>query len=158
VRDRQAARELICDRQRITQVVMNLAQNATQYTQERDVIVIGSAVSNGTVRFWVRDTGEGIAAEDQERIFDRFARGSNSDRRSDGSGLGLSIVQALIKAHGGHLELYSRLGEGATFTVILPQQQSGSAAVVDARHPNHYRFFEQGSVLIQSSSGPEGVS
>ncbi|KAM3105313.1 sensor histidine kinase, partial [Phormidesmis sp. 146-33] len=115
--------EVVCDRQRLTQVIMNLAQNATQYTQAGDMIAIGSAIVNGTVQFWVRDTGEGISFEDQERIFDRFARGSESERRSEGAGLGLSIVQALIKAHGGTVELFSRLGEGATFTVILPQQR-----------------------------------
>jgi signal transduction histidine kinase len=150
--------ELTCDRQRITQVVMNLAQNATQYTQERDAIVLGSAVSNGTVQFWVRDSGEGIAAEDQKRIFDRFARGSNSERRSEGSGLGLSIVQALINAHGGHLELYSRLGQGSTFTIVLPQQQPGNATMVDSRNQAHQGFFEHGAVRIQPSAHPEGAS
>ncbi|MGG6270797.1 sensor histidine kinase [Leptolyngbya sp. AN03gr2] len=115
--------EIVCDRQRLTQVMMNLAQNATQYTQTGDTIAIGSAMINGTVQFWVRDTGEGVSLEDQERIFDRFTRGSDSERRSEGAGLGLSIVQALIKAHGGTIELFSRLGEGATFTVILPQQR-----------------------------------
>jgi len=116
--------EVVCDRQRITQVMMNLAQNAAQYTQAGDTIAIGSASVNDTVQFWVRDTGEGISAEDQERIFDRFARGSEGERRSEGSGLGLSIVQALIKAHHGSVELFSRLGEGATFTIILPQQRT----------------------------------
>ncbi|KAM3100289.1 sensor histidine kinase [Phormidesmis sp. 146-12] len=115
--------EMVCDRQRLTQVIMNLAQNATQYTQAGDTIAIGSAIVNGTIQFWVRDTGEGISLEDQERIFDRFTRGSESERRSEGAGLGLSIVQALIKAHGGTVELFSRLGEGATFTVMVPQQR-----------------------------------
>lgn len=112
--------EVFCDRQRITQAVLNLAQNASQYTQKGDVIAIGSAIVEETVRFWVRDTGEGIDLDDQARIFDRFARGSNSERRSEGSGLGLSIVQAIIKAHQGHIDLCSRLGEGSTFTITLP--------------------------------------
>lgn len=114
--------KILCDRQRITQVIMNLAQNATQYTQTGDTIAIGSAIHNDTVCFWVRDTGEGIAPADQERIFNRFARGANSERRSEGSGLGLSIVQALVKAHHGSVELFSHLGAGATFTVMLPRQ------------------------------------
>jgi signal transduction histidine kinase len=121
--------EIVCDRQRLTQIIMNLAQNATQYTQTGDTIAIGSALINGTVRFWVRDTGEGISIDDQARIFDRFARGSESERRSEGSGLGLSIVYALIKAHGGTVELFSRLGEGATFTVILPQQRIDASLI-----------------------------
>lgn len=115
--------EIICDRQRITQVMMNLAQNATQYTQTGDTIAMGSAIDRNTIRLWVRDTGEGIALNDQERIFDRFARGTGSERRSEGAGLGLSIVQALVKAHHGQIELFSRLGAGATFTIVLPTHQ-----------------------------------
>ncbi|PSB58171.1 ATP-binding protein [Chamaesiphon polymorphus] len=89
----------------------------------RQIMPEVTAIDNGNVRFWVRDTGEGIALEDQERIFNRFARGSNNERRSDGSGLGLSIVQALVKAHHGRLELFSRLGEGANFTAIFPSHR-----------------------------------
>ncbi|NJL21535.1 MAG: HAMP domain-containing histidine kinase [Leptolyngbyaceae cyanobacterium SM1_3_5] len=117
-----AAGEMVCDRQRITQVVMNLAQNATQYTREGDTIAIGSALTNDTIRIWVRDSGEGITAEDQEYIFDRFARGRTSERRSEGAGLGLSIVQALVRAHDGHVELFSRLGQGSTFAIVLPKR------------------------------------
>jgi signal transduction histidine kinase len=143
---------ILLDRQRIAQVILNLAQNATQYTQERDVITIGSAVEGDRVRFWVRDSGEGIAIQDQERIFDRFARGRNSERRSEGSGLGLSIVQALVKAHGGHVELFSRLGEGSTFTVIIPKRTSP-----ESKRPNlaRYQFFEQGVAFIRQSSYQE---
>lgn len=118
--------EIICDRQRITQVMMNLAQNATQYTQHGDTIAIGSATYHNQVQFWVRDTGEGIALEDQVRIFDRFSKGT----QSEGAGLGLSIVQALIRAHHGTVELFSRLGEGSRFTVILPQQRSHMMSIV----------------------------
>jgi signal transduction histidine kinase len=143
---------ILLDCQRIAQVILNLAQNATQYTQERDVIAIGSAVVGDRVHFWVRDSGEGIAIQDQERIFDRFARGRNSERRSDGSGLGLSIVQALVKAHGGHVELFSRLGSGATFTIVIPKRTSS-----ESERPNlaRYQFFEQGVTLIRQSSYQE---
>jgi signal transduction histidine kinase len=134
------------DRQRISQVILNLAQNATQYTQAQDVITIGSEVAGDRVRFWIRDSGEGIAIEDQERIFSRFTRGQNSERRSDGSGLGLSIVQALVKAHGGHVELFSRLGEGATFTVIIPKRFSGETS---QRNLLRYEFFEKGTAFVR---------
>lgn len=116
--------EIVCDRQRITQAVLNLSHNAVQYTRAGDIIAIGSTNLDNKIQFWVRDTGEGIAIEDRERIFDRFARGKNSERRSEGSGLGLSIVQAIIKAHHGHIDLHSRLGEGSTFTITLPARQS----------------------------------
>ncbi len=129
--EHQGSGSIVVDRQRITQAVMNLAQNATQHTSERDTIALGSALSDHEVRFWVRDTGEGIALEDQERIFERFARTTHSQRRSEGAGLGLSIVQALVKAHGGRVELFSRLGEGSRFTVILPRISAPEAGVVE---------------------------
>lgn len=112
--------KMMADRQRLTQAVMNLVQNATQHTKNTDTITIGSAIYQDKVKFWVRDTGEGIAPSDQKRIFQRFARAVNSRRRSEGSGLGLSIVQAIVEAHGGQIILASKLGAGATFTVILP--------------------------------------
>ncbi|MBE9171325.1 HAMP domain-containing protein [Pleurocapsales cyanobacterium LEGE 06147] len=111
---------IVADRQRLTQAIMNLAQNATQHTKADEAIALGSALERGNARFWVRDTGEGIAWEDQQRIFERFARTANSYRRSEGAGLGLAIVRAIAQAHGGRVELISRLGEGATFTLIIP--------------------------------------
>jgi signal transduction histidine kinase len=112
--------QIVVDRQRLTQAVMNLTQNATQHTQKTDTIAIGSVVSKGKVRFWVRDTGEGIAEADQQRIFERFARAANSQRRLEGVGLGLSIVRAIAEAHYGSVKLRSRLGFGSTFTIVLP--------------------------------------
>ncbi|RUS97983.1 two-component sensor histidine kinase [Dulcicalothrix desertica PCC 7102] len=111
---------IVADRQRLTQAIMNLAQNATQHTKNTDTIAIGSAISKGEIKFWVRDSGEGISLSDQQRIFERFARAANSRRRSEGAGLGLSIVQAIAEAHGGKIILESQLGTGATFTIVLP--------------------------------------
>ena len=111
---------IVADRHRLTQAMMNLAQNATQHTSPRATIVIGSDVNGSNAHFWVRDTGVGIALDDRKRIFERFARGTLSHRRSEGAGLGLSIVQAIAVAHGGRVELESRLGEGSTFTIIIP--------------------------------------
>ena len=116
----QASGLILVDRQRITQAIMNLAQNATQYTTDSDCIALGSALSKGNAYFWVRDTGEGIATVDQERIFERFARSFNSHRRSEGAGLGLAIVRAIVEAHSGRVELVSQVGDSSTFTVILP--------------------------------------
>ncbi len=118
--DAIAKGQIIVDRQRITEAVMNLAQNATQHTGKSDTISIGSAIARGKVHFWVRDTGEGIPLVDQKRIFERFARTSNSRRRSEGAGLGLSIVRAIAEAHGGKVLLRSQLGNGSMFTIVLP--------------------------------------
>ncbi|BAZ43383.1 histidine kinase [Chondrocystis sp. NIES-4102] len=108
------------DRQRLTQALVNLAQNATQHTVEENTIAIGSAIARGEVHFWIRDTGEGIDPSDQKRIFERFARVSGSRRRSEGSGLGLAIVKAIAEAHGGMIRLDSNLGMGSKFTIVLP--------------------------------------
>lgn len=108
------------DPQRLTQALTQLAQNATQHTVEGQSVALGSSARDGAVRIWVRDEGEGIEPADQERIFERFARAAAGRRRSEGSGLGLAIVQAIAEAHDGRVELESRPGEGATFTLVLP--------------------------------------
>lgn len=118
--DAQATKLIVGDRQRLTQAIMNLAENATHYTTESDTIAIGSMCNSKEFRIWVRDSGIGIANEEQNLIFQRFARGSNTSRRSEGSGLGLSIVQAIAEAHGGRVELVSQLDVGSTFTLVLP--------------------------------------
>ncbi|MBW4645973.1 MAG: HAMP domain-containing histidine kinase [Goleter apudmare HA4340-LM2] len=118
--DAIAKGQIVLDHQKITEAMMNLAQNATQHTNEDDTISIGSAIAKGKVRFWIRDTGEGIPLVDQKRIFERFARATNSRRRSEGAGLGLSIVRAIAEAHHGQVLLRSQLGTGAMFTIVLP--------------------------------------
>jgi len=110
---------ILADRQRLTQAVVQLAENAVKHTEEGDLIGIGTLVADGDAHLWVRDSGSGIPSEEQDEIFDRFARGSGG-RRLEGAGLGLSIVQAIARAHGGRVELHSRTGQGATFTLVLP--------------------------------------
>jgi two-component system, OmpR family, sensor kinase len=109
------------DRHRLTEAVMNLAHNAVQHTVDSDEIAIGTSANDGSVTISVRDTGTGISASDQVTIFDRFARGADAHLRYSGSGLGLAIVKAVAEAHGGSVELKSRLGEGSTFTIVLPR-------------------------------------
>ena len=123
-----ASGPMVADRQRLTQAVMNLSQNAVNHTGERDAVELGSAIENGHVSLWVRDTGEGVSEADRERIFERFARGSDASR-ADGSGLGLAITQAIAEAHNGHVELDSRPGAGARFTVVIPTRPSKEVGV-----------------------------
>ncbi|NJN31906.1 MAG: HAMP domain-containing histidine kinase [Synechococcales cyanobacterium RM1_1_8] len=107
------------DRQRLTEALLNLADNAVRHTQPDDTITLGAVLEPQRLRLWVRDTGEGIAQADQDRIFERFCRGGKQ-RRSEGSGLGLAIVKAIAESHGGLVALESQLGQGSTFTLVLP--------------------------------------
>lgn len=110
----------VLDPQRITQALVALADNACRYTKPGDRIGIGSQLSGGWLRFWVSDTGPGVSEADRSRIFERFGRGSAGGRRSDGAGLGLAIVRAIAVAHGGEVLLDTAVGQGATFTVVIP--------------------------------------
>jgi signal transduction histidine kinase len=112
---------LVADRERLTEAMMNLAHNAVQYTNEDDTIAIGTSLTTDELYLWVRDTGAGIALSDQPRIFDRFTRGRDARQRYRGGGLGLAIVRAIAEAHGGRIELDSQLGEGSTFTIVIPR-------------------------------------
>lgn len=110
----------VADRQRLTEAIVNLAQNATHHTEAGDTIALGSALRQEQVYLWVKDTGEGIDPADQRHIFERFVRGKSRRPHPEGTGLGLSIVQAIAQAHGGKVDLNSQPGQGATFTLTLP--------------------------------------
>lgn len=118
---------IVADRQRLTQAVVQLAQNAARYSAGGGAITLGSRVADGEARFWVRDRGPGIPHEEQKTIFERFRRGA-STRRSEGAGLGLAIVKAIAEAHEGRIELESHPGVGATFTVVIPAHRPGEAS------------------------------
>ncbi len=119
------------DRNRLIQAVEQLAMNAVQSTRRQDVISLGQGGQErraaqgartpilGGLEIWVADTGCGISAADQERIFDRFARAGVS-RGKEGSGLGLPIVKAIAEAHSGSLRVTSQVDEGSTFVLSLP--------------------------------------
>lgn len=116
----RAGGTLGADRHRLTQALVQLADNAAKHTGPGDRVTVGSSRQDGTVRLWVADTGSGVRPDDVERIFERFARGSDRGRGADGSGLGLAIVRAIAEAHGGRVSVSSRPGDGATFTLEVP--------------------------------------
>ena len=126
--DQAATGMFFADRHRLTEAMMNLAHNAVQHTDPEDTIAIGASMNGDVVRLWVRDTGAGISVSDQAIIFNRFTRGSDAHRRYPGGGLGLALVKAIAEAHGGHVQLQSRLGEGSTFTVAVPKQANEGVA------------------------------
>ena len=121
---------IVADRQRLTQAIMQLAQNATEHTGTSADITLGSAIADGRARLWVRDSGPGVPLEDQQRIFQRFARTAHGRRGSEGAGLGLAIVRAIAEAHHGTVEVQSIPGAGATFTVVIPVDQPEPEEIV----------------------------
>ena len=116
--EERATGVIVADRQRLTQAIVQLAQNAVQYGGVDGPIALGSRITGDEARFWVRDHGPGIPVHEHDAIFERFRRGSSTRRM--GAGLGLAIVKAIAEAHHGRVELDSRPGGGAKFTVVLP--------------------------------------
>ena len=100
-------------------MVTNLLENAIKYTESGGVVAISARMEGGRVRMDFSDTGMGISPADLPKIFDRFYR-CDSSRSQQGSGLGLSLVKAIIDAHGGDIRVKSKLNEGSTFSVFLP--------------------------------------
>lgn len=109
------------DRLRLHQAVVVLVDNAIRHTPSDTDIEVMAAAAEGHTEISVIDTGPGLSADEVAAVFDRFSRGDRSRaRRSGGSGLGLSIAQAIVRAHGGDITLRSAPGDGATFTIELP--------------------------------------
>jgi len=109
------------DERRLRQVIANLVQNAFAYTASGGRVWVSSRELANEVEITVSDTGTGIAAQDQERIFERFYRADPARARaSGGAGLGLAVVKQLVEAHGGRVAVESALGRGSTFSVTLP--------------------------------------
>ena len=114
---------ILGDRNRIFQVVANLLENARNHTPAGSSIQVSLTESEDEIKIEVADNGPGIDKHDLERIFERFYRADSSrtrTRKSEGSGLGLSIVKAVMQAHGGDVTVDSTMGVGSTFTLHFP--------------------------------------
>lgn len=107
------------DRQRLTQILLNILSNACKFTDE-GAITIRAHQQHDEVVISVTDTGPGIAPEDQSAVFEAFKQTTTGLRQGGGTGLGMPITKSLVEAHGGNLQLTSQVNEGATFTVTLP--------------------------------------
>lgn len=109
------------DAGQLKQLMINLLDNAIRYTEAGGRISVSLNTFEGNVVLVVEDTGQGIAAAHVPHIFDRFYRADEArDRRTGGSGLGLSIVKEIAKAHNGHIDITSELGKGTRCTLSLP--------------------------------------
>ncbi len=113
--------DVVGDRDRLGQTVDNLISNALKFTPEGRAITVRVHDTEAGVSIAVCDEGAGIPAEDLGRLFERFYRSSSASRRAvPGVGLGLSIVQTIVEAHGGTVRIDSTEGEGTTVTLLLP--------------------------------------
>lgn len=119
--DAVAEGTVLVDEQRITQAVLQLADNAVKHTKDGAAIAIGSSLAGGWARLWVRDTGTGVAPESRQLIFERFGRGE-VEPDDEGFGLGLSIVRAIVEAHRGTVHVEDAQPHGACFVIALPTE------------------------------------
>lgn len=108
----------------LQQAMYNLVENAIKYTPRDGRVQVRARVDKETFWFEVSDNGIGIAPADQERLFEKFYRGSQREAREQkGSGLGLAIVKSIAERHGGRVSLKSEVGKGSTFTLQAPLRQ-----------------------------------
>lgn len=113
--------KIFADRDKVSQVIVNLLSNALKYTPEGGTVEIELSLSDREVNIAVRDNGSGISGEDLPYIFERFYRADKSRNRSTGgSGIGLTIAKSLVEAHNGRIEVKSEPGKGTEFIVTLP--------------------------------------
>jgi signal transduction histidine kinase len=116
-----AVPDVHADRGRLLQVLDNLVSNALKFTPDGGSVRVSLAANNGSVRLEVADSGIGIRAEDQRRLFERFFRAENAvERQVPGTGLGLYISRAIAEAHEGSISVRSEIGRGSTFRLELP--------------------------------------
>jgi signal transduction histidine kinase len=107
------------DYPRLRQALANLVDNAVKYTPPGGEVTVSAEARNGAVAFVVRDTGPGIPEDQRARIWERLYRG-DAGQKERGLGLGLSLVRAVVEAHGGRAEVESAPGKGSTFTLLFP--------------------------------------
>jgi signal transduction histidine kinase len=114
------------DERRIRQVIFNLLSNAVKFTPPGGRVELKSARLDGEVRISVTDTGPGIAAEDQERIFEEFQQTEAGAGQREGTGLGLTLSKRLVELHGGRIWVDSEPGEGSAFVFTLPSRAAST--------------------------------
>ncbi len=115
--------EIYSDARLLSQIIQNLLSNALKFTSQGTVQIGARKVSDdGTMECWVKDSGEGIPPDRLEKVFERFE--TNAQPKKRGIGLGLAIVKEIVDLHEGEIWVESQVGEGSTFTFVIPGQQS----------------------------------
>ncbi len=109
------------DERKLKQILLNLLTNAIKFTPEGGTVTLAATPADGAYVFSVKDTGIGIAPDDQEKVFEEFRQvGVDSARKAEGTGLGLTLTKRLVELHGGRISVESTRGHGSTFTFSLP--------------------------------------
>jgi signal transduction histidine kinase len=116
---------LEADERKVKQILYNLLSNAVKFTPDGGRIDVNVRADNGDVRVEVRDTGIGVAPEDQEQIFEEF-RQVGRERSREGTGLGLTLTKRFVELHGGRIWVDSTPGKGSTFTFTLPLRRAAA--------------------------------
>ncbi|MDP9251689.1 MAG: HAMP domain-containing histidine kinase, partial [Chloroflexota bacterium] len=114
------------DERKVKQILYNLLSNAVKFTPNGGRVDVSVRADNGDVRVEVRDTGIGVAPDDQERIFEEF-RQVGRERSREGTGLGLTLTKRFVELHGGRIWLESTPGKGSMFAFTLPQRRAAAA-------------------------------
>jgi heavy metal sensor kinase len=123
LRSEPATAPLVADEDLLVQVLVNLIDNALSHTPAGGVVTVGCGMDTTHIRLWVSDTGEGIAPEHQDRVFDRFYRvDAGRTRERGGAGLGLAICRAIVEALGGSISLASVPDRGTRIDMLLPKE------------------------------------
>jgi signal transduction histidine kinase len=113
--------EFQADERKFKQILLNLLSNAVKFTPDGGRVDLAASLNGKFLEVGVRDTGVGIAPEDQGKVFGEFVQvGRDYTRKAEGTGLGLALTKRFVELHGGTIELKSELGRGSTFTFTLP--------------------------------------
>ena len=116
------------DERKIKQILLNLLSNAVKFTPEGGRVTLTASGADAALVIAVRDTGVGISAEDQERIFEEFRQvGTDYARKVEGTGLGLTLTRRFVELHGGEIVVESEPGVGSEFRITLPLQPPQAA-------------------------------
>ena len=148
--------EITADKRAFKQILLNLISNAVKFTDRGGRVTVAATIEAADILVVVEDTGIGISADDLPRVGQPFfqARGAY-DRRHDGTGLVLSIVQGLVALHGGEMSIASRLGEGTRVTVRLPvncEDVHAAPKPSNVTHPSFDRVIEATEALIKKTA------
>ena len=149
---------VVADRGRMRQILYNLVSNAIKFTPEGGTIRIRAEDVATGVRLSVADSGIGIAPDDLPTIFDEFHQVGRTVEREGGTGLGLALVQRLVNAHGGRIDVESTLGEGTTFTLTMPRLPlPGIETAASALEPAAARDVPSGKDILVIEDDPSAV-